>query len=260
VALFFFLLHFFPFFFWIHRAIQRNIQFSAYCPPCHAIYKPSCRDHWYHLVSQASPSDSQSCIATTRREGLETLCTIFSVFRFLNKNWHQVSEPCCLLFKPGHIICMACVNPSLHGGSGMWLGLWSGDLWLYWLCTEEQCHPQGTVALEQLVAGTTCKGTAINHTGFCKIFATGIPPRSFDNCTTVVPGLLFWLLLSFSKILQLEESEKRYYACPVLWCGLCTWSLSLFLVARSWKPTVLPTNKERSWLFTVLLQRFCKTL
>jgi hypothetical protein len=30
-------------------------------------------------------------------------------------------------------------------------------------------------------------------TGFCRIFATGVPPSSFDNCTTVVPGLLFWL-------------------------------------------------------------------
>jgi hypothetical protein len=32
-----------------------------------------------------------------------------------------------------------------------------------------------------------------------RIFATGIPPSSFDNCTTVVPGLFFWLLLPTNK-------------------------------------------------------------
>jgi hypothetical protein len=40
--------------------------------------------------------------------------------------------------------------------------------------------------------------SSISITGFCRIFATGIPPSS-DNCATVVPGLLFWLLLPTNK-------------------------------------------------------------
>jgi hypothetical protein len=54
-----------------------------------------------------------------------------------------------------------------------------------------------------------------------------------------------------SKILQLDKSEKRYCACPVFWCGLYTWSLFAFLIARTWK-----TSFSISWIMTWLATYF----